>query len=116
MLGIPSVIDRFIQQALHQGLSPKWEEVFSDNSYGFRPGRSAADGVFKSQSYQNEGYTIGVDMDLSKFFDEINHKRLMSRVMEKTPGQWEIHRLIHQYQVSGILTVGIVSQLVKGVP
>lgn len=116
MLGIPCVIDRFIQQALHQILSPIWEEVFSDNSYGFRPGRSAAAGVLKSQSYQNEGYTIVVDMDLSKFFDEVNHKRLMSRIMEKTPGQWEIHRLIHRYLETGMMIGGVVNQRVKGVP
>jgi len=116
MLGIPTVVDRFIQQALHQVLSPIWEEVFSDNSYGFRPGRSAAAGVLKSQSYQNEGYKIVVDMDLSKFFDEVNHKRLMSRVMEKTPGQWEIHRLIHRYLETGMMIGGVVSQRVKGVP
>jgi len=116
MLGIPCVIDRFIQQSLHQILSPIWEEVFSDNSYGFRPGRSAAAGVLKSQSYQNEGYKIVVDMDLSKFFDEVNHKRLMSRIMAKTPGQWEIHRLIHRYLETGMMIGGIVNQRVKGVP
>lgn len=116
MLGIPTVIDRFIQQALHQILSPIWELVFSDNSYGFRPGRSAADAVKKAKAYQDEGYKIVVDMDLSKFFDEVPHQRLMSRIMEKTPGQWEIHRLINRYLTAGMLEGGLVPQRVKGVP
>jgi RNA-directed DNA polymerase len=93
MLGIPTAIDRLITQAIHQVLSPIWENTFSENSYGFRPGRSAADGVRKAQSYQEEGLKIVVDIDLSKFFDEVNHSRLMSRIMERTPGEWQLHRL-----------------------
>jgi RNA-directed DNA polymerase len=72
--------------------------------------------VQKAKSYQDEGYGIVVDMDLSKFFDEVPHKRLMSRIMIKTAGEWEIHRLINQYLVTGMLDGGLVPQRVKGVP
>lgn len=68
MLGIPTVVDRLIQQAIHQVLSPLWEPLFSDHSYGFRPGRRASDGVNKARLYQEEGYKYVVDIDLSKFF------------------------------------------------
>jgi RNA-directed DNA polymerase len=116
MLGIPTVVDRLINQAVLQVLTPIWEPTFSDHSYGFRPGRKAADGVHKAQSYQNEGMKIVVDIDLSKFFDEVNHARLMSKLMERTPGQWQLHRLIHRYLVAGIMEGGIVQTREKGTP
>ena len=83
MLGIPSVRDRLIQQALHQVLSPVFEATFSPYSYGFRPGRSAAQAVRQARSYIEEGRRWVVDVDLEKFFDRVNHDILMSRIARK---------------------------------
>jgi RNA-directed DNA polymerase len=116
MLGIPTAVDRLISQAILQVLTPIWEPTFSDHSYGFRPGRSAADAVRKAQAYQNEGLKIVVDIDLSKFFDEVNHARLMSRIMERTPGQWQLHRLIHRYLQAGMMEGGVLQERDKGTP
>jgi len=116
MLGIPTAVDRLITQAIQQVLSPIWEETFSDSSYGFRPGRSAADAVKKAQSYQQEGLKVVVDIDLSKFFDEVNHSRLMSRIMERTAGEWQLHRLIHRYLKAGIMEGGLTASREKGTP
>jgi RNA-directed DNA polymerase len=116
MLGIPTAIDRLITQALLQVLTPIWEPTFSEHSYGFRPGRSAADAVLKAQAYQNEGHQIVVDIDLSKFFDEVNHARLKSKVMERTPGDWQLHRLIDRYLKAGIMEGGVVQTREKGTP
>ena len=77
-LGIPTVLDRLIQQALHQQLSPIFERTFSNNGYGFRPGRKAAQAVQQAQSYAEAGYRWVVDLDLEKFFDRVNHDILMS--------------------------------------
>ena len=79
-LGIPSVLDRFIQQAVMQVLQRRWDRTFSDYSYGFRPGRSAQQAVAQAQSYVTDGYGFVVDIDLAKFFDRVNHDRLMARV------------------------------------
>lgn len=116
MLGIPTAVDRLITQALLQVLIPIWEPTFSDHSYGFRPGRSAADAVRKAQEYQNQGMEIVVDIDLSNFFDEVNHQRLMSRIMERTAGQWQLHRLIHRYLKAGIMDGGVLQGREKGTP
>lgn len=116
MLGIPTVLDRMIQQGIHQVLSPIWEETFSEQSYGFRPGRSGQQAVEQARAYQEGGKTVVVDVDLAQFFDEVNHARLMSRVMERTPGEWRLHRLIQRYLVTGILEGGMLSQREKGTP
>ncbi|MGF7233245.1 group II intron reverse transcriptase/maturase [Arachidicoccus sp.] len=116
MLGIPTVLDRFLQQALLQVLTPIWEPVFSDNSFGFRPGRKAIDAVNRAKGYQEEGYRIVIDMDLSKFFDEIPHDRLMSKIMLKTPGEQEIHKLIHRYLTAGMMKGGKLEGRLKGTP
>lgn len=116
MLGIPTVVDRFIQQALLQVLTPIWEPTFSDNSFGFRPGRKAIDAVKRAKEYQEEGYRIVIDMDLSKFFDEIPHDRLMSKIMLKTPGEREIHKLIHRYLTAGMVKDGKLEARLKGTP
>jgi retron-type reverse transcriptase len=79
-LGIPTVVDRLIQQAIAQVLTPMFEEVFSPHSYGFRPGRSAHQAVERSQEYIRQGYDWVVDIDLEKFFDRVNHDMLMARV------------------------------------
>ena len=79
-LGIPTVIDRVIQQAVLQRLQPQWDPTFSEHSYGFRPGRSAHQAVVQAQAYVIEGYRFVVDIDLAKFFDRVNHDRLMAAV------------------------------------
>jgi RNA-directed DNA polymerase len=83
-LGIPTVLDRFIQQALLQVLSPRWEPTFSDHSFGFRPGRSAHQAVERAQGYITEGHGWVVDIDPEKFFDRVNHDRLMGRVWTRS--------------------------------
>ena len=82
-LGIPTVLDRFIQQALLQALQPEWDKTFSDGSYGFRPGRSAHQAIAQAQRYLGEGYSWVVDLDLEKFFDRVNHDKLMSLVKQR---------------------------------
>ena len=82
-LGIPTVLDRLIQQAIYQVLMPMFDPDFSDYSYGFRPGRSAHDAIYQVREYIREGYRVAVDMDLSKFFDTVNHDVLMHRVARK---------------------------------
>lgn len=79
-MGIPTVMDRLIQQALYQVLSPIFEPVFSESSYGFRPGKRAQQAIMKSREYQQSGKRWVVDMDLAKFFDEVDHDILMARV------------------------------------
>ena len=116
MLGIPTALDRLINQAVLQVLTPIWEPLFSENSYGFRPGRSAHQAVEKARSFQDEGLKIVVDLDLEKFFDEVNHARLMSRIMERTPGEWALHRLIHRYLRAGIMEGGVTQTREKGTP
>ena len=83
-LGIPSVLDRFIQQALMQVLQHEWDATFSNSSYGFRPKRSAHQAIKQSQGYLKKGYRWVVDMDLEKFFDRVNHDKLMSEVRKRT--------------------------------
>ena len=107
MLGIPTVLDRLIQQAIHQILSPLWEEGFSLHSYGFRPGRSAAQAVKAAQGYIQSGKRWVVDMDLEKFFDRVNHDVLMARVARKVKDQ-RLLKLIRRYLESGIMQQGLV--------
>lgn len=95
-LGIPTVIDRTIQQALHQMLSPTFEEGFSESSYGFRPGRSAHDAVRKAQGYVAEGKKWVVDIDLKSFFDQVNHDRLMTMIGRKVKDK-QVMALIGRY-------------------
>ncbi len=82
-LGIPTVMDRVIQQAIAQVLIPMFDSEFSESSFGFRPGRSAHDAIYKVREYIREGYKVAVDIDLSKFFDTVNHDVLMHRVARK---------------------------------
>ena len=105
MLGVPTVLDRWLQQAIHQILSPLWEEGFSAHSYGFRPGRSAAQAVKAAQGYIRSGKRWVVDMDLEKFFDRVNHAVLMVRVARKVKDQCML-RLVRRYLESGILQQG----------
>jgi RNA-directed DNA polymerase len=115
MLGIPSVQDRLIQQALHQILSPLFEEAFSTHSYGFRPGRSAAQAVQQARSYIEEGRGWVVDADLEKFFDRVNHDILMSRVARKVEDK-RILKLIRSYLQAGIMEGGITTARTEGTP
>lgn len=114
-LGIPTVLDRFIQQALHQVLSPIFELEFSDSSYGFRPGRSAHQAIVKARECQREGRRWVVDMDLKQFFEEVNHDVLISIIRRKINDK-RVLRLIRSYLRSGIMYGGICSQRVKGTP
>ena len=95
-LGIPTVIDRVIQQALLQRLQPQWDPTFSEHSYGFRPGRSAHQAVAQAQAYVIDGYRFVVDLDLAKFFDRVNHDRLMAAVATRIADR-RVLRLIRGY-------------------
>jgi RNA-directed DNA polymerase len=114
-LGIPTVTDRLIQQALLQVLQPILDPAFSEHSYGFRPGRRAHDAVLAAQSYVQSGRRIVVDVDLEKFFDRVNHDILMDR-LRKRIGEAAILRLIRAYLDSGIMTDGVVQQRYQGTP
>jgi RNA-directed DNA polymerase len=115
MLGIPTVLDRFIQQAIHQTLSPIWEPVFSAHSYGFRPARSAQQAIKAAQRHVRSGKRWVVDMDLEKFFDRVNHDALMARVARRVK-DGRMLRLIRRYLESGIMLGGIIEQRVEGTP
>src|ERR1044071_1277525 len=115
MLGIPTVVDRLIQQAIHQILSPLWEPEFSPHSYGFRPRRSAAQAVKAAQSYVNTGKRWVVDMDLEKFFDRVNHDVLMARVARAAKDR-RMLKLIQRYLQSGIMQDGLVAPREEGTP
>ena len=108
-LGIPTVIDRLIQQALHQVLSPIFEGGFSESSYGFRPGRSAQDAVRQARAYVSKGRRWVVDIDLEKFFDRVNHDILMSRVARRIRDK-RVLRLIRRYLQAGMMEGGMVEQ------
>ena len=114
-LGIPTAVDRLIQQAVHQVLSPIFDPGFSDSSYGFRPGRSAHQAVLKARDYVAEGRRFVVDMDLEKFFDRVNHDVLMARVARKVKDK-RLLRLIRRYLQAGMLQGGVESQRVEGTP
>jgi group II intron reverse transcriptase/maturase len=114
-LGIPTVTDRIIQQAIAQVLSPVYERKFSDHSYGFRPNRSAHQALKKGSGYVEDGRTIVVDMDLKTFFDVVNHDRLMYR-LSTTIGDKTLLGLIRKYLQSGIMVDGLISQRTEGTP
>jgi RNA-directed DNA polymerase len=114
-LGIPTVIDRLIQQALHQVLNPIFDPTFSEHCYGFLKGKSAHQALKKAQEYQRLGKRWVVDMDLAKFFDEVNHDVLMSKIAKKVEDK-RILRLLRRYLRTGIMMDGIVSQREKGTP
>ena len=115
MLGTPTVLARLIQQAIHQILSPIWEGEFSEHSYGFRPGRSAAQAVRAAQGHVNAGKRWVVDLDLEKFFDRVNHDVLMARVARRVNDR-RMLALIRGYLKSGILAGGVVEARTEGTP
>ena len=114
-LGIPTVLDRVIQQAMYQVMMPIFDPDFSEFSYGFRPGRSAHGAVRKVREYIREGYRIAVDMDLSKFFDRVDHDVLMHRVARKIRDK-HILRLIGKYLRAGVVIKGCLEKSREGVP
>ena len=114
-LGIPTVVDRVIQQAIVQVLSPIYEQQFRETSYGFRPGRSCEMAIIKLLEYFNDGYTWVVDIDLQKFFDTVCHDKLISIIM-KTIHDGEVVSLIRKYLVSGVMENGIISPTKVGTP
>ena len=114
-LGIPTVLDRLIQQAIAQVLTPIFDPEFSESSFGFRPGRSAHDAVCQVREYIRKGYRIAVDMDLSKFFDTVNHDVLMHRVARKVRDK-RVLRLIGKYLRAGVMVKGRLQETRLGVP
>jgi len=114
-LGIPTVLDRFIQQAVMQVLQRQWDPEFSDHSYGFRPGRSAHQAVAQAQQYIAEGYGWCVDLDLEKFFDRVNHDRLMAQIAKRVDDK-RLLKLIRTFLNAGVMENGLLSPSVEGTP
>jgi len=114
-LGIPTVLDRFIQQAVMQVLQRRWDRTFSDHSYGFRPGRSAHQAVAQAQQYIAEGHGWCVDLDLEKFFDRVNHDKLMGQIAKRVEDK-RLLKLIRAFLNAGVMENGLVSPSVEGTP
>jgi len=114
-LGIPTVLDRFIQQAVMQVLQRRWDRTFSEHSYGFRPGRSAHQAVAKAQQYIAEGYRWCVDLDLEKFFDRVSHDKLMAKLAERVNDK-RLLKLIRAFLTAGVMENGLVSPVDEGTP
>jgi group II intron reverse transcriptase/maturase len=115
LLGIPTVVDRVIQQAAAQILSPIYEKKFSDSSYGFRPGRSAQQAIEQSRRHINDGYTWAVDIDLAKYFDTVNHDKLI-RLISNDVKDGRVISLIRKFLVSGVMINGVVMETEEGTP
>lgn len=115
LLGIPTVVDRMIGQALHQVMEPVFDPEFSKSSYGFRQGKNAHQAILKSREYITEGYVWIVDIDLEKFFDRVNHDILMSRIARKIKDK-RVLRLLRRYLQAGIMTDGLTSMRSEGTP
>jgi RNA-directed DNA polymerase len=114
-LGVPCVVDRLIQQALLQVLQPRWDPTFSEHSFGFRPGRSAHQAVARAQRYVAEGFNVVVDLDLEKFFDRVNHDRLMARIAARGSDK-RMLKLIRAFLKAGVMEDGLVSPVDEGTP
>lgn len=114
-LGIPTAVDRVIQQAIAQVLSPIFEEKFSDNSYGFRPNKSAHQAILKCKEYMDNGYKWAVDIDLEKYFDTVNHDKLIGLVYKEIR-DIRVISLIRKYLQAGVMINGVVNSTEKGVP
>ena len=115
ILGIPTALDRVIQQAMGQVLQQIWDHTFSESSFGFRPRRSQHDAIRRAQAIVKAGYRVSVDMDLSKFFDRVNHDRLMSRLATRIKDK-RVLRLIRAFLTSGVMIGGLVSPTNEGTP
>ena len=114
-LGIPTVLDRFVQQAVAQVLHRKWDGTFSGQSYGFRPGRSAQQAVAQAQQYIALGFTWCVDLDLEKFFDRVNHDKLMGQIAKRVEDK-RVLKLIRAMLNAGVMEEGLVSPSEEGTP
>lgn len=114
-LGIPTVLDRFIQQSILQVLQPMFDPTFSEHSHGFRPGRNAHDAVCEAQQYVQGGKRVVVDVDLEKFFDRVNHDVLMGRLAKRI-GDRRVLKLIRRYLAAGIMANGVVMERYEGTP
>src|SRR6266480_4726409 len=114
-LAIPTVLDRFIQQAVMQVLQKQWDPTFSDHSYGFRPGRSAHQAVAQAQQYIAQGYGWVIDLDLEKFFDRVNHDKLMGQIAKRVEDK-RLLKLIRAFLNAGVMENGLVSPSVEGTP
>jgi len=114
-LGIPTVLDRFIQQAVMQVLQRRWDRTFSEHSYGFRPVRSAHQAVAAAQKYIAEGYRWCVDLDLEKFFDQVSHDKLMAKIAERVNDK-RMLKLIRTFLTAGVMENGLVSPVDEGTP
>lgn len=114
-LGIPTVLDRWVQQAVLQVLQKRWDPTFSNHSYGFRPGRSAGQAVRQAQQYIAEGYRWVVDLDLEKFFDRVNHDRLMAAVAERVTDK-RMLQVMRAFLKAGVMEDGLVSAVDEGTP
>jgi RNA-directed DNA polymerase len=114
-LGVPSALDRFVQQAVLQVVQTRWDRTFSEHSYGFRPGRSAHQAVVQAQAYIAEGYRYTVDIDLEKFFDRVNHDMLMGRVAKRVSDK-RLLKLIRAFLNAGVMENGLVSPTEEGTP
>lgn len=114
-LGIPCVLDRLIQQAFLQVLQTRWDRTFSENSYGFRPDRSAHQAIAKAQSFVQQGYGIVVDIDLEKFFDQVCHDRLMSKLADRIEDK-RVLKVIRAFLKAGIMEDGVVTVPMEGTP
>ena len=112
---IPTVLDRLIQQAVMQVLQKRWDRTFSDHSYGFRPGRSAHQAVAQAQQYIAEGHGWCVDLDLEKFFDRVNHDKLMGQIAKRVEDK-RLLKLIRAFLNAGVMENGLVSPSVEGTP
>src|SRR6516164_2334630 len=114
-LGIPTVLDRFIQQAVMQVLQRQWDSTFSDHSYGFRPGRSAHQAVAQAQGYIAAGYGWVIDLDLEKFFDRVNHDKLIGQIAKRVEDK-RLLKLIRAFLNAGVMENGLISPSVEGTP
>ena len=114
-LGIPTVLDRFIQQAVMQVLQRQWDPTFSESSYGFRPGRSAQQAVAQAQQHIADGHGWCVDLDLEKFFDQVNHDKLMGQIAKRVEDK-RLLKLIRAFLNAGVMENGMVSPSVEGTP
>jgi group II intron reverse transcriptase/maturase len=114
-LGIPTVVDRLLQQAIHQVISPLYERQFSDNSFGFRPRRSAHDALRRVQTYADAGYVYAVDLDLEQYFDTVNRSKLIE-ILSRTIQDGRVISLIHKFLNAGVLVGSRVEEPEKGVP
>ena len=115
LLGIPTLMDRMIQQAIGQELMARYDSTFSESSYGFRPGRNAHQAVLRARQYVNEGYSHVVDIDMAKFFDRVNHDYLMNLLSERIKDK-KVLKLIHRYLKAGVMIDGLATVNTEGTP